>query len=74
MLPPQRKIRVLVVDDSAVARAFLTKGLSAYPHLEGAYHFGEGVLPLLEQRGVWTNPAPVGARASVPFGGQRAAS
>jgi alkanesulfonate monooxygenase len=50
--------------------------LSAYPHLEGAYHFGEGVLPLLEQRGVWTNPAPVTATASVPFGGgsQRAAS
>ncbi len=34
MLPPQRKIRVLVVDDSAVARAFLTKGLSAYPNIE----------------------------------------
>ena len=32
--------------------------LSAYPHLEGAYHFGEGVLPVLEKRGVWTNPAP----------------
>ena len=48
--------------------------LSAYPHLEGAYHFGEGVLPLLEQRGVWTNPVPVAATASVPFGGQRAAS
>ncbi len=48
--------------------------LSAYPHLEGAYHFGEGVLPLLEQRGVWSNPAPVAGTASVPFGGQRAAS
>jgi alkanesulfonate monooxygenase len=48
--------------------------LSAYPHLEGAYHFREGVLPLLEQRGLWTNPAPVQGRASVPFGGQRAAS
>lgn len=34
MLPPQRKIRVLVVDDSAVARAFLTKGLSAYPNIQ----------------------------------------
>lgn len=48
--------------------------LSAYPHLEGAYHFGEGVLPILEQRGVWTHPAPVAASSSVPFGGQRAAS
>lgn len=48
--------------------------LSAYPHLEGAYHFGEGVLPVLEKRGLWTNPAPVAATASVPFGGQRAAS
>ena len=34
MLPNARKIRVLVVDDSAVARAFLAKGLSAYPHIE----------------------------------------
>lgn len=44
--------------------------LSAYPHLEGAYWFGEGVLPVLERRGLWTNP--LGARpvlSSVPFGG-----
>ena len=35
MLPNQpKKIRVLVVDDSAVARAFLIKGLSAYPNIE----------------------------------------
>ena len=34
MLLNQRKIRVLVVDDSAVARAFLIKGLSAYPYIE----------------------------------------
>ena len=34
MLPNQRKIRVMVVDDSAVARAFLIKGLSAYPYIE----------------------------------------
>lgn len=35
MLPnQQKKIRVLVVDDSAVARAFLTKGLAAYPNIE----------------------------------------
>ena len=48
--------------------------LSGYPHLEGAYHFGEGVLPVLEKRGLWTNPAPVAGRSSVPFGGQKAAS
>lgn len=30
--------------------------LSAYPHLEGAYWFGEGVLPVLEQRGLWKHP------------------
>ncbi len=48
--------------------------LSAYPHLEGAYHFGEGVLPILEHRGVWTHPAPVASTTSVPFGGRRAAS
>ena len=34
MIPSQHKIRVLVVDDSAVARAFLIKGLSAYPNIE----------------------------------------
>lgn len=34
MIPNQRKIRVLVVDDSAVIRAFLTKGLSEDPRIE----------------------------------------
>ncbi|MGO5022908.1 protein-glutamate methylesterase/protein-glutamine glutaminase [Lawsonibacter sp. LCP25S3_G6] len=34
MIPSQQKIRVLVVDDSAVARTFLIKGLSAYPNIE----------------------------------------
>jgi len=45
--------------------------LSAYPHLEGAYWFGEGVLPVLERRGLWTNPlgAPRASLAAVPFGG-----
>lgn len=32
--------------------------LSAYPHLEGAYWFGEGVLPILAERGRWSHPAP----------------
>jgi alkanesulfonate monooxygenase len=45
--------------------------LSAYPHLEGAYWFGEGVLPVLQRRGLWTHPAPVrAAGSSVPFGAQ----
>lgn len=30
--------------------------LSGYPHLEEAYHFGEGVLPELERRGRWAYP------------------
>jgi alkanesulfonate monooxygenase len=32
--------------------------LSAYPHLEGAYWFGEGVLPILASRGLWKDPRP----------------
>ncbi|MFJ8951280.1 LLM class flavin-dependent oxidoreductase [Streptomyces sp. NPDC102381] len=31
--------------------------LSGVPHLEEAYWFGEGVLQLLERRGVWRHPA-----------------
>ena len=30
--------------------------LSGYPHLEELYWFGEGVLPLLERRGLWHPP------------------
>ncbi|MCQ4079278.1 LLM class flavin-dependent oxidoreductase [Streptomyces sp. RB6PN25] len=30
--------------------------LSGYPHLEEAYWFGEGVLPLLTQAGLWSHP------------------
>ena len=41
--------------------------LSAYPHLEGAYWFGEGVLPILAGRGLWEHPHPTAVRAQVPF-------
>ncbi|WP_433602524.1 LLM class flavin-dependent oxidoreductase [Nocardia sp. CA-135953] len=30
--------------------------LSGYPHIEEAYWFGEGVLPILARRGLWTHP------------------
>ncbi|GAA1478285.1 LLM class flavin-dependent oxidoreductase [Nocardioides aestuarii] len=43
--------------------------LSAYPHLEGAYTFGEGVLPILADRGLWKDPRPERRTTSaVPFG------
>ena len=48
--------------------------LSGYPHLEEAYWFGEGVLPVLAERGLWQHPAPPTCRASVPFGARTAAS
>jgi alkanesulfonate monooxygenase len=48
--------------------------LSGYPHLEELYWFGEGVLPLLERRGLWQAPGAAepgfaGGRegAAVPF-------
>ena len=42
--------------------------LSGYPHLEEAYWFGEGVLPILERRGRWSHPdEAVAAPVSVPF-------
>jgi alkanesulfonate monooxygenase len=53
--------------------------LSGYPHLEEAYWFAEGVLPLLRERGLWAGaserrpvaggePARAGdSHASVPF-------
>jgi alkanesulfonate monooxygenase len=50
--------------------------LSAYPHLEGAYWFGEGVLPILASRGLWVHPHPTAVGARVPFAAEspRAAS
>ena len=43
--------------------------LSGYPHLEESYWFGEGVLPELARRGLWSHPAPSpAARVAVPFG------
>lgn len=42
--------------------------LSGYPHLEEAYWFGEGVLPILERRGLWSHPNRAASVASVtPF-------
>jgi alkanesulfonate monooxygenase len=43
--------------------------LSGYPHLEEAYWFGEGVLPVLEKRGLWRHPAPRRAdtQTTTPF-------
>jgi alkanesulfonate monooxygenase len=49
--------------------------LSGYPHLEEAYWFGEGVLPILAARGLFAMPAVPGRQpaddsdASVPFAG-----
>jgi alkanesulfonate monooxygenase len=57
--------------------------LSGYPHLEAAYWFAEGVMPILAERALWTHPdaAPTGPtrstppRTQVPFGDlQRAIS
>ena len=39
--------------------------LSGYPHLEEAYWFGEGVLPVLRQRGRWQHPAPADEASAV---------
>ena len=52
--------------------------LSGYPHLEASYHFAEGVLPVLAERGLWTSPHGPAADSpsGVPFasGPGRAAS
>ena len=43
--------------------------LSGYPHLEAAYWFAEGVLPVLASRGLWQKPGGLSASTSslVPF-------
>ena len=43
--------------------------LSGYPHLEEAYWFGEGVLPILEARRLWQRPRGTVAHglSTVPF-------
>jgi alkanesulfonate monooxygenase len=43
--------------------------LSGHPHLEEAYWVGEGVLPELGRRGLWSHPAgtPDAAPAAIPF-------
>jgi len=49
--------------------------LSGYPHLEEAWWFGEGVLPILRARGLWAPPEGGGvdtsAIRSVPFAASR---
>nr|WP_260860048.1 LLM class flavin-dependent oxidoreductase [Streptomyces cupreus] len=43
--------------------------LSGYPHLEETYWFGEGVLPRLAARGLWSHPfrTEPGSRSQIPF-------
>ncbi|MCC3316445.1 LLM class flavin-dependent oxidoreductase [Nocardia africana] len=49
--------------------------LSGYPHVEEAYWFGEGVLPILQRRGLWQPPAHRENRvATTPFATAAASS
>lgn len=46
--------------------------LSGHPHLEEAYWFGEGVLPILRRKGLWRHPdhrAAGQVAATIPFAG-----
>ncbi|MEU4446140.1 LLM class flavin-dependent oxidoreductase [Actinosynnema sp. NPDC050801] len=47
--------------------------LSGHPHLEEAYWFGEGVLPLLRDKGLWRHPVDVPAETvrGIPFASTR---
>ncbi|WP_130294805.1 LLM class flavin-dependent oxidoreductase [Pseudonocardia sediminis] len=49
--------------------------LSGYPHLEEAWQVGEGVFPILRERGLWSPPEGGGidpdAGVSVPFAAMR---
>ncbi|WP_213452054.1 LLM class flavin-dependent oxidoreductase [Rhizomonospora bruguierae] len=40
--------------------------LSGHPHVEEAYWFGEGVLPILARRGLWRHPAGPAAPGATP--------
>ena len=42
---------------------------SGYPHLEELYWLGEGVVPLLRERGLFDADVRSGAPASIPFVG-----
>jgi alkanesulfonate monooxygenase len=44
---------------------------SGYPHLEELYWFGEGVVPILRERGLFKGQASSAAPASIPFVGSR---
>ncbi|MCP6423334.1 hypothetical protein NL463_28910, partial [Klebsiella pneumoniae] len=50
--------------------------LSGHPHLEEAYWFGEGVLPILERNGLWSHPDGPTETADhgIPFTGARRTS
>jgi alkanesulfonate monooxygenase len=42
---------------------------SGYPHLEELYWFGEGVVPILRERGLFTTDTRAAAPAAIPFVG-----
>jgi alkanesulfonate monooxygenase len=44
---------------------------SGYPHLEELFWFGEGVVPILRERGLFKGAASSVAPASIPFVGSR---